>query len=498
MKKHICRKTHKSLLKAMSVFTALILAFMAAAEEIGADTNQDILDARNRISDYENAIEEVDGILEEIEADASDVDAYIKEMDSLSVELNSHLHELAEEKENTSAEITELEKKKETQSEQCAEQYEAMKLRIRYMYEFGNVSILDILMGTGSVTEFFNQVTYVAEVNRYDREKLNQYQQTLADLEETEAALLENYAALEREEAEYEENLTAVEQVLDTKNAELTELYGQMEEQEAALADYREDIENENANIAYLEYQLELEAEAARQAAIQAAEEYARAQAEEAARIAESESIAESIAESESVEQSIAESIAAEEQEETIATGEDSSSENGDAAEETAEASHEGTTATDSSQSSTMTSGNLLLTWPCPGYQTITSTFGPRPEAPVEGVSLYHNAIDIAAPLGADIVAAADGVVIYAGDGEEVASTAGGYQVWVSHNNGEYITMYMHCSYLKAQKGDLVQAGEKLAEVGNTGLSAGYHLDFRILYGTTYIDPLGDNISYRY
>ena len=112
-------------------------------------------------------------------------------------------------------------------------------------------------------------------------------------------------------------------------------------------------------------------------------------------------------------------------------------------------------------------------------------------------MAAYHNAIDIAAPNGTTIVSAGDGTVYYAGDGVAMSSQAGGYQVWVSHEGGKYITMYLHCSKLLVSAGQTVKAGDAIAEVGNTGLSAGNHLDFRILYQGSYIDPLGRMVTYQ-
>ena len=137
------------------------------------------------------------------------------------------------------------------------------------------------------------------------------------------------------------------------------------------------------------------------------------------------------------------------------------------------------------------------LTWPLPSSHRITSYFGPRPTKPVEGVASYHYGIDIAAPEGSDIVAAADGVIYYAGDGSEMGTTAGGNQIWIIHENGLYITSYMHCCALYVQEGQTVRAGDVIAGVGSTGLSTGNHLDFRICYQGTFLDPLGSQIAYR-
>jgi murein DD-endopeptidase MepM/ murein hydrolase activator NlpD/ribosomal protein S18 acetylase RimI-like enzyme len=110
--------------------------------------------------------------------------------------------------------------------------------------------------------------------------------------------------------------------------------------------------------------------------------------------------------------------------------------------------------------------------WPTDGQ--ITSYFGYR-NAPTAGASSNHPAIDIGAPMGADVVAADGGVVIYAG-------TNGGYgnSVGIKHDNG-MITYYNHLSAWNVNVGDTVAQGQQIANVGSTGISTGPHLDFKIL-----------------
>lgn len=95
-----------------------------------------------------------------------------------------------------------------------------------------------------------------------------------------------------------------------------------------------------------------------------------------------------------------------------------------------------------------------------------------------------HPAIDLAAPEGAEVMAAAAG---------EVASVYWddyfGNVVLVDHLN-EYLTMYAHLSVVFVQEGDSVKAGETIALVGNTGNSSASHLHYEILVHGESVDPL--------
>lgn len=112
----------------------------------------------------------------------------------------------------------------------------------------------------------------------------------------------------------------------------------------------------------------------------------------------------------------------------------------------------------------------------------LSSTFGWR-EHPVEGGSRFHYGIDLAADTGTDIVAFADGEVFATGE----SSTLGNY-IMLRHEGG-YVTLYGHCSRVTAT-GGTVSKGDKIAEVGATGLVTGPHLHFELHSGELYLNPI--------
>ncbi len=120
------------------------------------------------------------------------------------------------------------------------------------------------------------------------------------------------------------------------------------------------------------------------------------------------------------------------------------------------------------------------LRWPVRGR--ITSEFGPR-HHPVLGTTRDHDGLDIAAPTGTPVLAAAGGTVTFAG-------SRGGYgnMVIVAHPNG-LETRYAHQHQLTVSAGQSVQAGQRIGSVGSTGMSTGPHLHFEARRGGTPVDP---------
>ena len=94
--------------------------------------------------------------------------------------------------------------------------------------------------------------------------------------------------------------------------------------------------------------------------------------------------------------------------------------------------------------------------------------------------------IDLPAPTGTPVVAAADGEVVYAGDGIR------GYgNLVVLQHPGDLLTVYAHNSALFVAQGQAVRAGERIAAVGQTGRATGPHLHFEVRQGQIPRDPMG-------
>jgi murein DD-endopeptidase MepM/ murein hydrolase activator NlpD len=128
----------------------------------------------------------------------------------------------------------------------------------------------------------------------------------------------------------------------------------------------------------------------------------------------------------------------------------------------------------------TLRSGALL--WPVPGG--ITSGYGWRIH-PIFHTREFHTGIDIGAPWGAPVHAAADGTVLFTGWMQGY-----GMLVILDHGNG-LSTTYSHLSSYAVGVGDRVQKGDMIGRIGSTGWSTGPHLFFEIRHNGRPVNPLG-------
>ena len=123
--------------------------------------------------------------------------------------------------------------------------------------------------------------------------------------------------------------------------------------------------------------------------------------------------------------------------------------------------------------------GSKYMVNPVPAAM-VTSHFGWRI---LRGVSDHHDGLDLAAPKGTPIYAAASGEVIYAG----YNGSYGNY-IKIKHPDG-LVTLYAHCSELLVETGDTVSQADEIGLVGSTGNSTGYHCHFEVYEGSERKDP---------
>jgi murein DD-endopeptidase MepM/ murein hydrolase activator NlpD len=113
------------------------------------------------------------------------------------------------------------------------------------------------------------------------------------------------------------------------------------------------------------------------------------------------------------------------------------------------------------------------MIWPTGPTRRVSSEFGNR-RHPILGYNRFHSGIDIAAPHGQAVYAAASGKVLFSG-------VQGGYGNTVIINHGGGIsTLYGHNSSLLVKAGQVVARGQIIARVGSTGLSTGPHVHFEV------------------
>ena len=132
------------------------------------------------------------------------------------------------------------------------------------------------------------------------------------------------------------------------------------------------------------------------------------------------------------------------------------------------------------------------------GETSVPTNLGVSLIKPISGVisSRYgirwrdnHKGLDVAAPKGTAIKAAAGGKVIFSGYGSGSNSYSGYGNIVVIQSTSSLVIRYGHCSALYVKTGETVVQGQVIAAVGSTGISTGNHLHFEIRYKGTAVNP---------
>lgn len=157
------------------------------------------------------------------------------EKKSLEKKLESIISDMEETKtkiEKKEAEISEKEEELIQAQIDENDQYESMKKRIKYMYENGNAQFIEILCESKSIADFLNNAEYITTISEYDRNMLVEFQEIVAQVEEQEAVLQQEYDELE-----------VMQDDLIAKQDNLTELLADKDDEIEKISDDLEDAQ---------------------------------------------------------------------------------------------------------------------------------------------------------------------------------------------------------------------------------------------------------------
>lgn len=405
-----------------SVFCALLAAAaLAASLPAYAVSQAEIDDLQKKLDALEQQAQEQQDVINDLTSQKARFITRKLALDN-KIEINRQMIELIGEQIEIYDEII-AEKQAELDKalEKETAQTELLRSRIRAMEENSTYSYASFIFDSSSVTELLSRIGDVNDIMHYDKTLEEEYMAAREDVE----SIKKSY-----EEARHEQELLQKE--LDTKQAELD---AQVEAAYTMIADIETLSDDAQA-----EYDAIAEEEAKAEETLQ---EAIRKRAAEQAKY-----------------------------------NQNNNSNNGGGGNSGGSGGNSGGGSSGGGSATSLSN----LQWPVPSCTLITSRFGYR-VAPTTGASTYHGGLDIGAGMGASIVAAGAGDVIYAG-----ANGGYGNCVMIDHGNG-VVTVYAHMSSIGVSYGQYVTSGQYVGAVGSTGVSTGPHCHFEIRINGAQTDP---------
>lgn len=237
-------------------------------------TKQDVEEAKQKAGSLEQEKQKVEATLKKLEGLKNDAAAYVKQLDASLEEISRELDDLGEQIAGKEEEIAvtgqELEAAKQTE----AEQYAAMKLRIKYMYEHGSTSVLDMLLQSKDIVQLMNRAEYIQKISEYDKKKMDEYIATKESIAQHEQTLEQEHGQLLTLQEETKAKQQSAETLLAQKNQELKNFESQINTAQGQISEYEKDIKAQEDKVKQLEAEIRRREEEARKAAEAAKKQY--------------------------------------------------------------------------------------------------------------------------------------------------------------------------------------------------------------------------------
>ena len=193
------------------------------------DLEQQKKDTEDKIDSIKSSIDTVEDKIQDLEDSKSDLQTYITQLDGQVNSLSAQIQDLEDQIESKEEEIQVKTAELEEAEAEAADQYEMMKLRIRYTYEQGNQSFLVLLLESKSLADMMNRAEYAMQMTEYDRQMMEKLKETQAQIEDQKEDLEQEKTEQEEMLDEVEAQKSAVNSAIDAKTQEIASYQSQIQ-----------------------------------------------------------------------------------------------------------------------------------------------------------------------------------------------------------------------------------------------------------------------------
>ena len=250
------------------MLVALSLTF-SAVPSYAATTQERISDIQAQKKTMESTLEDTRNKIAGLKSKKDQSESYMSDLSGQLTDLQKSLEELKTQSESKEKELEQVQTELESAKDQEAKQYEDMKLRIQYMYENSNSGYLEMLFSSDNFGDFISRAQNMAEISKYDRKMLDDYQAAKEEVQEKENKVLDE-----------QKKIAALQEQSSRKQEQVQELYKATYQQ---VRTYNEDLDQSHSEEGDLLSRINSQEDTLTQVMVQAKNEEVERQQREAA-----------------------------------------------------------------------------------------------------------------------------------------------------------------------------------------------------------------------
>lgn len=225
-----------------------------------AITSDSIKDKQNQIEQMQqekenlsNSLSNLQQMKKDLETKKSDLKSYVAQLDGNLAEIEQNIVNLNAQITTKEGEITQTEAELEVALATEETQQKDMVTRIRRMYEQESSTMMEVLISSGSMSEFLNRADSIERVAAYDKQKYEEYKANRELVELCKSQLELEKEILDATKVSVEQEQANLESLIAQKNADITAYESDISNKAAAIAEYEQMIKDQDAEIAALE-----------------------------------------------------------------------------------------------------------------------------------------------------------------------------------------------------------------------------------------------------
>ena len=202
--------------------------------------------AKNKKSEAQTALDNANADIENIQSQQQELQSQIDALDADLVNIIMNLDILEGELSDKQTELDNVTAQLAQAQEDEQNQYDAMKKRIVYMYENGDDSYIEALVGATDFSDLLNRLEYAQQIYDYDRNLLTQYQETVQQVADLKSQVETEKAELEEVQQSYQEQQASYESMIVEKQSQMSDFDTQLASAQSLAAQYKATVDEQN------------------------------------------------------------------------------------------------------------------------------------------------------------------------------------------------------------------------------------------------------------